>query len=114
MKILMHHFTELDKKYELLKTRFWLTQRNFKALTDKYMSVKDKKDKLKKKQMFYQMHRETPRSAYRGVETPSSISVPTSESGYSMESLGSTNKMCAFIFESTDVMNILTPMGTID
>ncbi|XP_071629182.1 probable E3 SUMO-protein ligase RNF212 [Temnothorax longispinosus] len=36
MKILMHHFTELDKKYELLKTRFWLTQRNFKALTDKY------------------------------------------------------------------------------
>ncbi|XP_071559575.1 uncharacterized protein [Temnothorax nylanderi] len=107
MKIFMHRFIELDKKYELLKTRYWLIQRNIKALTDKIMSVKNEKDKLEKKLMAYQMHRITPRSAYRGVETPSDsgISVPTSQSGYSMESWDRPKSMTP--------MNI-TPMGSID
>ncbi|XP_024885894.1 RING finger protein 212B-like [Temnothorax curvispinosus] len=93
MKILSQRFIELDKKYELLKTRYWLIQRNFKALTEKYMSVKNDKENLEKKLMVYQMRRVTPRSAYRGMETPSDSgisSVPISQSDrsrYSMESL---------------------------
>ncbi|XP_071643783.1 uncharacterized protein [Temnothorax longispinosus] len=120
MKILMHRFTELDKKYELLKTRFWPAQRNFKALVDKYTSVKNEKDKLEKKLMFYQTHRVTPpQSAYRGMETPSDsgIFVPTSHSsvGCSMESSDRLKSMIVTptLNGSKFTMDI-TPMGSID
>ncbi|XP_071559493.1 uncharacterized protein [Temnothorax nylanderi] len=121
MKILLHRFTELDKKYELLKTRFWPAERNFKELTDGYTSVKNEKDKVEKKLMFHQMHRVTPQSAYRGVKTPSDsdISVPTSHSGCSMESSGRPKSMIITPMGSskgskiTTPMNIM-PMGSID
>ncbi|XP_077254864.1 uncharacterized protein LOC143893407 isoform X1 [Temnothorax americanus] len=99
MKILMHRFIELDKKYELLKTRFFPAQRNLKALADKYTSVTNEKNKLEKKLMFYQTHKVTPlQSAYRGMETlpDSGISVPTSySSGCSMKSSDRPKSMIA-------------------
>jgi len=63
-----------DKKYEMLKTRYWLEQRNLKVLMEKYVSAKNKKEKLEKKLLLSEMQRGTPRSAYRVMETPISDS----------------------------------------
>jgi len=63
-----------DKKYEMLKTRYWLEQRNLKVLTEKYVSVKNKREKLEKKLLLSEMQRGTPRSAYHMMETPLSDS----------------------------------------
>lgn len=57
-----------DKKYEVLKTRYWLEHRNLKALTEKYIALKNEKDKLDKKVLLLMANKET--SRFRGMETP--------------------------------------------
>lgn len=104
LKITMQRFYELDKKYEMLKTQYWLGRRNLKVLTEKYVSLKNEKDKLDKKLLFSEMQRRTPRSVYCAVETPSDsgVSVQPSSSGYSLES--------AEFLKSADI----TPMRSTD
>lgn len=99
MKIVMQRFFDIDKKYEILKSRYWMQQRNLKVLTEKYMNLKKEYEKtaaaLNKKLQFAEVQRETPQSRmYRVRETPDSgISFmhhsSTGMTGYSMESLKS-------------------------
>jgi len=63
-----------DKKYEMIKIRYWQLERNFKASMEKYVSAKNKTEKLEKKLVLSEMQRGTPRSAYQMMETPLSDS----------------------------------------
>ncbi|KYQ51972.1 hypothetical protein ALC60_08918 [Trachymyrmex zeteki] len=86
LKITMQRFQELDKKYEVLKTRYWLEHRNLKALTEKYIALKNEKDKLDKKVLLLMANKET--SRFRGMETPMTDSGISNQSstGYSLAS----------------------------
>jgi len=59
-----------DKKYKMLKTQYWQEMRNLKVLKEKYVSIKNKKEKLEKKLLLSEIERETLRSAYDVMETP--------------------------------------------
>ncbi|XP_018050299.1 PREDICTED: uncharacterized protein LOC108688509 [Atta colombica] len=86
-KILMQRFQELDKKYEVLKTRYWLDRRNLRALTEKYVTSKKANEKLEKKLLFIQMgNKETPRSRIEMPMTDSGIFSNQSNTGYSLAS----------------------------
>ncbi|KAL6258773.1 uncharacterized protein LOC105434108 isoform X2 [Pogonomyrmex barbatus] len=88
MKILMQRFHDLDKKYEVLKTRYWTKCRNLQTLTEKYINLKAEKEKSDKKLRFSEIQRKTPQSSYRIMSTPtdSGISELPSSAGYSLKS----------------------------
>lgn len=69
-----------DKKYEVLKTRYWMARRNLKALMEKYMNLKNEVDKREKKWLVSQMQQR----GNRMIETPktdSGISTHSSNTG---------------------------------
>ncbi|KYN10846.1 hypothetical protein ALC57_17046 [Trachymyrmex cornetzi] len=81
LTISMQRFQEIDKKYDLLKSKYWQTHRDLKALAEKYMITKKTNEKLKKKLLFVEMaNEETSRS--RRIETPM-----TTDSGISSNQL---------------------------
>ncbi|KAH0955222.1 hypothetical protein HN011_011351 [Eciton burchellii] len=96
MRITMQRFHELDKKYEMLKNQYWVVQHNLKILTQKYVNLKAEKEKLDKKMLVSQMHKEISQSASNLVlrkPIKSNMFTPSSSTGYSSgsESLRSAN-----------------------
>ncbi|KAL0133104.1 hypothetical protein PUN28_000699 [Cardiocondyla obscurior] len=102
-KITMQRFIELDKKYEILKNRYWLGQRNMKELMKKYAHLKNEVNELDKKMLLSRMQKETPRSTYHLMKTPvsdSGISMQIPSSRCTEESLESTNKTFRHLTDS--------------
>ncbi|XP_012219634.1 uncharacterized protein narya [Linepithema humile] len=91
MKITMQRFREVDKKYEALKTHFFMERRRLKMLndklkmlSDKYMNLKAEKEKLSKKLSEMDNQRAT---FYAKTPADSAIFTHSSSSKYSTESL---------------------------
>ncbi|KYM97865.1 hypothetical protein ALC62_11211 [Cyphomyrmex costatus] len=104
IKIIMQRYQELDKKYEVLKTRYWMSDRNLKALMEKYVTLKNNKAKLEKQLALQMANRETPRSFV--METPADSGIFSngsnqSSTGYSLASSSNLMKSVG-----------LTPIGS--
>lgn len=70
-----------DKKYEMLKSQYWITQRNLKILTQKYINLKAEKEKLDKKMLTSEMHKDFSQSVSSMKPRKSDIFTPSSSTG---------------------------------
>ncbi|XP_011883312.1 PREDICTED: RING finger protein 212B isoform X2 [Vollenhovia emeryi] len=87
LNITLQRFYDLDKKYEILKARYWMQIQNMKTLLQKYNMLKATLEKQKK--ILLMVKRGSPRSVRVTTEqTPSDsgISVPASSSKFSLNS----------------------------
>ncbi|XP_012543200.1 uncharacterized protein LOC105840726 [Monomorium pharaonis] len=106
LKITMQRFYELDKKYEQLKTHYWQERRNNKTLMENHVILKNEKNKLEKKLLFFEQRRETSRSSFRMMETPL-------DSGISMNQASSAGHSINSSMEYLKIPNI-TPIRSVN